>query len=86
MKDDSSIGAFIVLGLVAIFLIPFLIFWLGWVAGWIATWVIGGPLVSGFNALGIPITVDQIPIITGTIAWIGSIFGTNKFININKGE
>lgn len=85
MKNkDGNIGAYIVLGILCIFLVPFLIFWLGWIAGWIATWVIGGPLVEGFNALGIPIESNQIPIITGTIAWVGSVFGTNKIINVNK--
>lgn len=82
----KNIGLIILLAIIAVFVVPFLIFWLGWIAGWIATWVIGGPLVEGFNALGIPIESNQIPIITGTIAWVGSIFGTNKIISYNKKE
>lgn len=82
--EKSTIIAGIVTFIIGILIIPFLIFWLGWVAGWIATWVIGNPLTEGFSNLGISITKDQIPLIAGTIAWIGSILGTNKLISFNK--
>ena len=82
--EKSTIIAGIVTFVIGILIIPFLIFWLGWVAGWIATWAIGNPLVEGFNNLGISITKDQIPMIAGTITWIGAILGTNKLISFNK--
>ena len=83
-QTKKNIGLIISLTIIAVFVVPFIIFWLGWVAGWISTWVIGTPLINGFNSIGISITSDQIPMIAGTIAWIGAILGTNKLISFNK--
>ena len=84
MEKLTIIAGIIITFIIGILVIPFLIFWLGWIAGWIATWVIGNQLIDGFNSIGISITSDQIPLITGTIAWIGAIMGTNKLISFNK--
>ena len=90
MRGTMSWGAttliMILLWILGILLFPLLVFGLGWIVGFITKLIFGGPLIAGFKGLGIHITTDQIPVITGAIAWVGSIFGTNRIIAKIKKE
>ena len=60
--------------LIGIFLIsPVVSFFIGYFFGWITKIIIGNFIVSAFAAIGITITTNQIPFITGLIGWI-SVF------------
>lgn len=68
-----------------IFIAPFLSFWLGYFCGWITKLTVGTPLTNGINTIGIPITKEQLPLISGVIAWIGSFFkGEGIKFNLKK--
>ena len=53
---------------------PFLFFWLGYFVGWIAKITIGKVLIEGLNLVHISIALNQIPLLAGTLSWIGSFF------------
>lgn len=63
----------------AIFIIPWLSFWLAYFMGWICKLVIGQQLVAGFALLGITLPIDKIPLLAGTLGWIGSYFKTSYY-------
>ena len=75
MKDEvlKIIGA-ICLIILLIFVAPFLTFWLCYFTGWIAKIIIGNYLVAGFSILKIDLPLDKIPLLAGTLGWIGSFF------------
>lgn len=69
----------IVIGILAILfallIVPFLVFGVGALVGWFASITIGGWLVAGINTLfGTAIIAQDLPLIVGTIAFIGSFF------------
>lgn len=83
MKDDilKFMGAiFLIIAL--IFIEPWLIFWLCYFSGWLAKILIGKYLIAGFNLFNISITLDKIPLLAGTLGWIGSFF--KSLGNFNK--
>lgn len=78
----SLIGAIALLAVV-IFIAPWLSFWLAYFGGWIAKLVIGDYIVAGLQYFGITITKDTIPLLAGTLGWIGGFFKEIKW-NTNK--
>jgi hypothetical protein len=82
-NEKAFTSAIIALILFCIFE-PFLIFWLGYFCGWLAKIFIGSHLVEGLNLLHISIEINQIPLFTGVIAWIGSFFKNTANINKNN--
>ena len=71
----------IILGVIAlIFILPWIAFWLAYFGGWIAKILIGKQLVNGFALIGITLPIDKIPLLAGTLGWIGGFF---KAINTN---
>lgn len=47
--------------------------------GWICKLVIGQQLIIGFALLGITLPVDKIPLLAGTLGWIGSYFKVIRY-------
>ena len=72
----------IVLIAITIFIGPWLLFWLAYFGGWIAKIIIGKWLVAGFALLNIDLPLDKIPLLAGTLGWIGGFF--LRTINYNK--
>lgn len=77
MMDDFLIvlGSTAFLILVILFT-PFVLFWICYFIGWIAVFTIGDVLAFGLNTLfqTTYFTKDMIPLIAGTIGWVGSCF------------
>ena len=75
-----------IVGLVFLALVisPFLTFWLAYFGGWLAQITIGGILVSGLQTLGLSISVNQIPLIAGTLGWIGCFFKNSRELKWNN--
>lgn len=75
--DDgwSIVGILAVLAILVIFG-PALCFLFGWIGGWFAKITIGNILCNGLNALvgTTMFTPSQLPLIGGTLAWIGGFF------------
>lgn len=76
MKSNSGCLWAILAVLVSVLISPIVCFLCGWVTGIILSWFIGDTVVSGLNLiLGTArFTVDELPIICGTLAVIGSFF------------
>ncbi len=72
----------IAMGILTIFIIPFVLFWLAYLGGWIAKIVIGKYLVEGFAILGFTVPIDKIPLIAGLLGWIGGYFKQNSTYNV----
>lgn len=66
----------IVSTIIAMFIIPILVFLSGVVSGLVLKWIIGGFVVDGFNLIfnTTRFSADKIPIACGTLAVIGSFF------------
>lgn len=77
IHDDgwSIVGILAVLAILLIFG-PALGFLFGWIGGWFAKITIGNILCNGLNALvgTTMFTPSQLPLIGGTLAWIGDFF------------
>lgn len=69
----ALVGIFSVF-LITLFILPWLGFWLSYFCGWVAKITIGKYLVAGFNYLGFPLVLDKIPLVAGTLGWIGGFF------------
>ena len=85
---DIATSGFAIAGIIAtvivmIFILPWLGFWLAYFGGWIAKITIGGILVKGLALIGLNITPDKLPLLSGALGWIGGFF---KSINssVNK--
>lgn len=73
----NSVGAILgtlVGAIICIIIEPFLFFWLGYFVGWLSKLMIGPHLITGLQLVHIPIELQQIPLLAGTLAWIGSFF------------
>lgn len=68
--------------IIAMFIMPILIFLGGVVSGLILKWIVGGFVVDGLNLIfnTTRFSADKIPIVCGTLAVIGSFFK----ITVNK--
>jgi hypothetical protein len=76
---DTTTTGFAIAGIIAtcivmIFVLPWLGFWLAYFGGWIAKITIGGVLVKGLALIGLNITPDKIPLLSGALGWIGGFF------------
>ena len=73
----------IVSTIIAMFIIPILIFLTGVVSGLILKWIVGGFVVDGLNLIfnTTRFSADKLPIVCGALAVIGSFFKTTM---INK--
>ena len=70
---------------VAIIIEPALLFWLGYFSGWLAKLVIGTKLVTAINIVfGTAFTADMLPMIGGTLGWIGGFFKSVRTIKNNN--
>lgn len=80
MKNNDYDGWAIASMITVVFLVlvfaPALCFLFGYIGGWFAKITIGEILCKGLNTLfGVAMfTPNQIPLIAGTLAWIGSFF------------
>jgi len=74
MKDFITIILLLLLGIGFIIIYPWLAFWFAYLGGILAKIFIGQELVAGFALLGINISIEQIPLIAGTLGWIGGFF------------
>lgn len=77
--SEDTVAAFfsIILIIVAlIFVGPWIYFWLSYFGGWIAKLVIGKYIVAGLKLIGITIPMNKIPLLAGTLGWIGGFFKT----------
>lgn len=86
-KDEDITGGLLVVCLLALIglaiIAPFLSFIEGYFVGWLAKITVGGWLVKGAAALGITISKDSLPIIGGTLAFIGQFFKTSN-VKLNR--
>ena len=69
-----SIVGFVALIIVLLIVSPWISFWLAYLGGWFAKILIGEHLVKGFAMIGIAIPTEKIPLIAGTLGWIGGYF------------
>ena len=69
-----SVVGFIALIIVLLIVSPWIAFWLAYLGGWFAKILIGEHLVKGFAMIGIAISTEKIPLIAGTLGWIGGYF------------
>ena len=90
MKNNKgNVGILILFAIIMI--IPFIIFssaiafGLGYFGGWLAEITIGTKIAEGLNILFNTnyFTKDMLPMMAGTLTWIGSFF---KSINFNFGS
>lgn len=80
---DIFVGIFAVL--FALLVAPFLVFGIGALVGFFASVTIGSWLVAGINTLfGTAIVAKDLPLIVGTIAFIGSFFHGNSKAKSNN--
>ncbi len=66
----------IVSTIIAMFIIPILVFLTGVVSGLILKWIVGGFVVDGLNLIfnTTRFSADKLPIVCGALAVIGSFF------------
>lgn len=66
----------IVSTIIAMFIIPILVFLTGVVSGLILKWIVGGFVVDGLNLIfnTARFSADKLPIVCGALAVIGSFF------------
>lgn len=66
----------IVSTIIAMFIMPILIFLSGVVSGLVLKWIVGGFVIDGLNLIfnTTRFSADKIPIVCGTLAVIGSFF------------
>lgn len=57
-----------------LFVLPWISFWIAYFGGWIAAKVIGTKIIEGLAIFGIMIPVSKIPLLAGTLGWIGTFF------------
>lgn len=85
-KNNSEVMSTIVGGIIAVIIgvliAPLLIFFGAYLCGIIAKITIGKWLVAGFALLGIEIPLESIPLLAGTLGWIGAYF--RNTVNYNK--
>lgn len=62
--------------IIAMFIIPILVFLTGVVSGLILKWIVGGFVVDGLNLIfnTTRFSADKLPIVCGALAVIGSFF------------
>ena len=76
----KNVSGWAIVGIITFFVVgiiiePALLFWLGYFSGWLAKLVIGTKLVTAINMVfGTAFTADMLPMIGGTLCWIGSFF------------
>lgn len=77
-KMEKNYYVEIISTIIAMFIMPILIFLAGVVSGLVLKWIIGGPVVDGLNLIfnTTRFSADKIPIVCGTLAVIGSFFKT----------
>ena len=68
----------VVVTILLMFIIPWFSFVIGWVVGWCSKLFIGNYIVNAFALFGITITKNDIPLIGGALAWLGSFFKTSR--------
>ena len=84
METFLKLVGLIGLVILAFVISPFLTFWLAFFGGWLAKITIGGVLASGLQTLGLSISVNQIPLIAGTLGWIGCFFKNSREFKWNN--
>ena len=91
MKNDNVklFGGCFSWSLVAILLIifgPAMNYFFGWITGHLLSWVCGDTVVNGLNYLfnTTRFTVDNLPMICGTLGIIGSFFKNMSSTSYNK--
>ena len=77
----SALFAFFVL---IIFIAPWINFWLAYFGGWIAKITVGKYIVEGFSLIGIALPLNKIPLLAGTLGWIGGFFKNVSNLNSKK--
>jgi hypothetical protein len=83
---DFSTNCFAILGCIAaiiafVFFASWFSFWICYLGGIITKMVIGKYVVAGMSILGLDIAVDQIPLVAGTLGWIGGFFKSYNLAN-----
>jgi len=83
--DTTGLTIFgVIAALIAfVFFASWLSFWVCYLGGIVTKIVIGKYIVAGMSILGLNITLDQIPLIAGTLGWIGGFF---KSYSIGKNK
>lgn len=66
-----------------VFFASWLSFWVCYLGGIVTKIVIGKYIVAGMSMLGLNIVEDQIPLIAGTLGWIGGFFKSYSMGNKN---
>ena len=78
MKGDIAVGIFAILGIGALILIlPVFYFLMGAFTGWIISSVLvfaGNWVVDGLALLHLEVTLEQLPLLCGTLGFIGAYF------------
>ena len=86
MIDDLTKGFVGLLGIVTffiliIFILPWICFWFAYFGGWVTKITIGKYIVEGFSLIGITLPLNKIPLLAGTLGWIGGFFKTYQYTN-----
>jgi hypothetical protein len=79
--DTTGFAIFgVIAALIAfVFFASWLSFWICYLGGIITKIVIGKYIVAGASILGLNIAEDQIPLVAGTLGWIGGFFKSYNF-------
>ena len=86
-KSEPSWGEIIgaIIAVIIIFIFePFIVFWFGYFGGWLAKLMVGSHLVEGLKLIHISVGLNQIPLLAGTLGWVGSFF--HNIVNANKNK
>lgn len=75
-KMEKNYYVEIVSTIIAMFIIPILVFLTGVVSGLILKWIVGGFVIDGLNLIfnTTRFSADKLPIVCGALAVIGSFF------------
>ena len=77
-KFNKELIEIVIMIILLMFITPWLSFAIGWVVGWCSKLFIGNYIVYVFALFGITITKNDIPLISGVLAWLGIFFKTVK--------
>ena len=70
--------------LITVIILPLVDFLVSYLGGFIIKWLIGNVLIQGFALFGFILPIEEIPLVCGTLGFIGCYFKTAIDIDTEK--